>query len=654
MKNLSIAKKNVIALFILTLPLLLMAYYLISEKDDQIDFTVKEIGGVHDLRPLKNALGFLTVEAPSKVDVAPAATALKQALDSDTSSLTDPAKAKDLIKALNGIGSTTPPADAISKVTDVVSSVSDNSNITLDPDTDAYFVGDIIVNQLTGVSTQTKSLLDALADAETDRQTLPDHKTTMDHKIAFAEAKDGLASSAGNVATEINKAIAGNADGSVKAALAAKAKALADAADQVSAAIKAADAIKVRAAAAAVIKAANDLNTPLCDEMEKLLKARIDGFHHVVMAHLAMAFALLLVGAFISLRVVRSITTPLRNISALMTSMSQGELDVHVDSTDRGDEIGEIARATEIFRTKGLEARYLASEQHKEQQTKENRAHKIDVALNNFDVSMNGIFKSLSGATTELESTAGKMSSIAEETSSQATTVASVATQASSNVQTVAAAAEELAASIAEISRQVQEATGVAAEAVQVAQDTNTSMLALSKNAGQIGDVINLITDIAGQTNLLALNATIEAARAGDAGKGFSVVASEVKSLAGQTAKATENISRQISAIQQATTSAVNAINHISLIINRISQVQSTISIAIEQQGEATKEISRNVVEASTGTAEVSRNIAEVSTAAGQTGESASSLLVSSQNLAQQTDTLRKEVQKFIASVKAA
>ena len=609
LENLSIAKKNVIALFILTLPLLLMTYYLVSEKDDLIGFTNKEMSGVRDIRPLKADLSTLAAN-------------------------TD--------------------AAAIHKKTDQISALADSANITLDPDTDAYFVGDIIVNQATAVVVQTNTLLTALTNAENDRKNSVDHKATDEHKISFAEARDGLASAAGTVASELAKAIAGNADGSVQKNLAAPVKALTVAADQVAAAIKAANAPDVRSSAAAVIKAANALNNPLCDEMATLLKARNAGFHHVVRSHLATAFALLLFGLFISLQVVKSITSPLRDISTLMGRMAQDDLDVIITGTDRGDEIGAIARATEVFRLNGLEARNQADEQKQEQQGKEERTHKIERTLNDFDTSMNVIFKSLTGATGDLEKTAGKMTTIAEETSSQAGTVSAVATEASANVQTVAAAAEELAASIAEISRQVQDASSVAAEAVQVVQDTNASMASLSKNASQIGDVVKLITDIAGQTNLLALNATIEAARAGDAGKGFSDVASEVKTLAGQTAKATENISRQIAAIQQSTASAVTAINHISAIIEQISKAQTTIATAIEQQGAATKEISRNVIEASAGTAAVSRNITDVSAAAGRTGESAAGLLTSSQNLTRQTDALKREVQKFITSVKAA
>ena len=657
MKNLSIAKKNVIALFILTLPLIIMMYYLVSDKDDLIAFTIKEINGVRDIRPLKQALGIVVLTPPQKDALSPVAKSIRETLDTDPQNLADQKKEHDLLAALDtisGVAGSSQQADAIGKITDLVSSISDTSNITLDPDTDGYFVGDLIVNQTTGVLIQINALLTALKNAEDDRATTVDHKTSIEHKIAFAEAHDGLVASAGNVATEYGKAVAGNTDGSVEKNLATGVKSLGAAVDQVNAAIKAADAAALRTAALAVVKATNELNNPLCDTLDLLLKARNAGFRHVVMSRLATSFVMLLVGLFISLRVIKSITRPLREISTVMGRMAEGDLDVAVAGAERGDEIGNMARATEIFRQNGLEARRGADEQKNAQQAKEERARKVDKSLADFDASMNSIFKTLTKATNELESTAGKMSSIAEETSGQASTVATVATQASSNVQTVAAAAEELAASISEISRQVQDASGIAAEAVQIVQSTNTSMQSLSKNAGQIGDVVSLITDIAGQTNLLALNATIEAARAGDAGKGFSVVASEVKNLAGQTAKATENISRQIAAIQQSTAGAVSAINQISAIIGQISQAQSAIATAIEQQGEATKEISRNVIEASTGTAEVSRNIANVSTAADRTGESAFSLLASSKGLAQQTDMLRKEVQKFIASVKAS
>jgi methyl-accepting chemotaxis protein len=191
-------------------------------------------------------------------------------------------------------------------------------------------------------------------------------------------------------------------------------------------------------------------------------------------------------------------------------------------------------------------------------------------------------------------------------------------------VQSVASATEQLSSSVNEISRQVQASARMAGEAVDQARKTNDRVGELSKAAGRIGDVVELINNIAGQTNLLALNATIEAARAGEAGRGFAVVASEVKALAEQTAKATGEIGQQIDGIQAATQESVVAIQEISGTIERLSEISSTIAAAVEQQGAATEEISRNVQQAALGTQQVSVNIVDVQHSAGETGSTSS------------------------------
>ena len=205
-----------------------------------------------------------------------------------------------------------------------------------------------------------------------------------------------------------------------------------------------------------------------------------------------------------------------------------------------------------------------------------------------------------------------------------------------------------------EIGRQVQELSRIAADAVKQARQTDGRINELSQAAGRIGDVVKLITAIAEQTNLLALNATIEAARAGEAGRGFAVVASEVKQLASQTAKATDDISSQIAGMQAATQESVGAIKEIGATIGRISEIAATIAAAVEEQGAATQEIARNVGEAAKGTAQVASNITDVNRGAGETGSASSQVLASAQSLSSESNHLKAEVDRFLSTVRAA
>jgi methyl-accepting chemotaxis protein len=218
----------------------------------------------------------------------------------------------------------------------------------------------------------------------------------------------------------------------------------------------------------------------------------------------------------------------------------------------------------------------------------------------------------------------------------------------------VAAATEELSASIGEISRQVSQATAATGRAVQNARDTDNTVRALSQSAGKIGEVVSLITTIAGQTNLLALNATIEAARAGDMGKGFAVVASEVKSLAQATSKATEEIGAQIAEIQGATAATVSAIQAITATIEEVSAITVNIAAAVEEQSAATSEIARTVQSTAQATDAVTRNIADVSRNAGETGAASSQVLAAASELSRSSEKLSSEVGTFLSEVRAA
>ena len=253
-----------------------------------------------------------------------------------------------------------------------------------------------------------------------------------------------------------------------------------------------------------------------------------------------------------------------------------------------------------------------------------------------------------------LEGTAQSMAATADITTHQASTVAAAAEEASISVQTVATSADQLSSSIGEISRRVTQSAQITGKAVQEARRTDAIVRALSEGADKIGQVVDLITNIAGQTNLLALNATIEAARAGEAGRGFAVVASEVKSLAQQTARATEEIGAQIAQVQSATNDAVEAIRGITGTIEEVSGIASTIAAAVEQQGAATAEIARNVQQVSLSTQEVTRNITGVSQAAHDSGVSVSHVLGNANDVSTQASRLSTEVDNFVASLRNA
>jgi methyl-accepting chemotaxis protein len=271
-----------------------------------------------------------------------------------------------------------------------------------------------------------------------------------------------------------------------------------------------------------------------------------------------------------------------------------------------------------------------------------------------FDTAVSGVIDAVAKTAKELETAAELMTGTARATADQSTAVAAAAQQASSNVRAVAAATEELSTSVKEIGRQVANSADIAGRAVHSAAETSVKVRALSSASQSIGEVLSLISNIASQTNLLALNATIEAARAGEAGKGFAVVAQEVKSLAAQTAKATAEISGQISGIQSSTTDAVAAIGAIGSVIETMSGIATTIAAAVEEQDAATTDIARNVQEAAQGTAEVSANTSGLSHSATSTGSAAAQVTASASELGVQASTLRKVAEDFAAMLRTA
>ena len=352
----------------------------------------------------------------------------------------------------------------------------------------------------------------------------------------------------------------------------------------------------------------------------------------------------------------KGISRPMTTMCRAMRELANGNFDVVLPGLGRKDELGEMAAAVEEFKLRAI----AKAERDAAAQDAQNRANsaarrtELIRFADEFETAVGAIVSNVSASAVQLETAAGTLTRTAETTQSLSSQVASTSEVASTSIQSVASATEELSASVNEIGRRVRESSQIAEAAVLQAQQTDARIGKLSRAAQQIGDVVKLITAIAEQTNLLALNATIEAARAGEAGRGFAVVASEVKSLASQTAKATDEISSHISGMQGATQESVAAIKEIGGTIAQISTIASTIAGAVEQQSSATQEIARSVQSVAQGTHEAAANIVQVNRGATETGSASAGVLNSARTLSAESKRLREELGRFMSNIRAA
>lgn len=372
----------------------------------------------------------------------------------------------------------------------------------------------------------------------------------------------------------------------------------------------------------------------------------------LMIGHALSAFAVLL-SLFVPYYARRSIFSSMKKLSDSMRSLADGNLTTDIPGLGRKDEIGDMATAVQVFKENALEMQHMELEQEKAKiRAEEEKKLAMYRLADDFDERTSKIIESLSSSAYQMQDMAKDMNKASARTSEISGTVAAAATEADANVQTVAAATEELTASSREIAQQINVVASMSNAASQEAETTSTEVKNLQSMALSIGDVVNAIRDIADQTNLLALNATIEAARAGEAGKGFAVVADEVKKLANETAVKTEEIGERVSLIQNAINSSANAMDKIIENVRKIDHATSSVTAAVEEQNAATGEIGRNVSEASVGTQQVSHNIITVRENAQQTGDASKVVLEAAGKLTTLSSDLKVQVGIFLAEIR--
>ena len=646
---------------VMIIPVLTFGTLFFEQSREQSRQTAAEIQGMEHYR-----LGFALWEALLVEERAPGATMsqpvadLRKAYAEGTAAYDEPHGTDKLSKDFVAAAEVGRGNEAKVTGLELLNLIRNTSELTLDPKASSYYLIDAATLQMPTLLMASSNLGDLFALADRTKGFI-----TPQQRIEIVGALHDIDKSAAALTYDFQIGMAGITD--AKAAdLMTKAENLAKTATGF------ADKLRPAVQVLATGKFPKDLNVGVADakgalrtetlalwhqtadEIDTLLGSRIIGLNWALYANLAIIGVILTIAGVLAYVVTRSISRQMARLTGVLGDIEAGRFDVEIPYAGLGNEIGSMAKSFAVFRDGLAEAERMRVERESQSADAIRAASRRIELVSAFTDRMTGLAGAFTASSGEVNTAAEGLSENARHSADRTDVVNTAAEEASVNVNTVASATEELAASIGEIAGQVRRSADVAAAAADDATLSEQSISALSLAAEKIGDVVSLISAIAEQTNLLALNATIEAARAGEAGKGFAVVASEVKQLASQTAKATADISQKIVEIQTQTSTSVDAISRIVSTVRSLGEITQTISAAVEQQGAATREIAVNCQRAAAGAGAVTDNIGEVAAAVDLTGTSAGRLTNLAHDLARRAEELNQEVGAFAEQLAAA